>query len=586
MAVELIARPIGHKLSVTQVTAVIVDDGTGDAIVYVAGGHPLSDGDYVYIESNLEAYNGFKYVDATAYDYFKIKDSEGGTFIPYYQDQDITMYVSVLEHGWQSVHLPIAYELESDLWPENVAEEAYNPNTVDSFTSYGGNTKLNLDKALSDPTALSFIELVGTGVLAGQYQILTVLQDWEVVINLTYDATHDFSPYTIVKYYNSYHINVEVWAGLESDHRWFHVKPFELAGTLKLIPDSNGRVKFSIHEILRGYIATRNNLTLNTLPNNTDFHTGFYIKYSEGYDVSDGVEITTFTGDQTDDSGFIGHAVNSMMPFKSQGSGFMSDYLNEGSELARWLTLFARPLAIVGYFFDLSFINRYNGIDLQATIYKRALGHLIETELILIENPGSGVIRLPFTPETGFDEYCIRIDTLPLTQNSVPPLSEFFQNSSGTDSWTLGATPNYSASGDNTSNALLAPYTLLAGQTYEFTYDIDVTLTGAQVGDEIRIGSGQGLQDGTTISIPSSGNYTGTIMITPSIDRNYIGIGVTGTPSSINVDVNSLLSAAVVIPGFQITEQICIDIVQECGTTFTNDNLRITEGQQFRELES
>jgi len=104
VGVIVINRPLGHKIGPTPLTGTIVDDGTGDARVYVPGGHSLSDGDYVYIESNIESYNGYKYVDATSYDYFKIKDSADGPYTQYYQDADVTMYISVLDHGWQCVH--------------------------------------------------------------------------------------------------------------------------------------------------------------------------------------------------------------------------------------------------------------------------------------------------------------------------------------------------------------------------------------------------------------------------------------------------------------------------------------------------
>lgn len=574
MAIELIKRPLGHKISITPVSVTIVDNGAGDAVVYVPGGHSLSDGGYVYIDSNFDSYNGYKYVDATAYDYFKIKNSENGAYISYVQDSEATIYISLVNHGWQGVHTPIAYELHSDISPVNEAEEEYNPNVVDSFQAYGGNTQLNLDHALSDPVALTWIELVGTGDLAGRYQLLTVLQPWSVVINLAYDATYDFSGYTIVKHYNNYHINVGVHAGLESGHRWESKKPFELAGTLNLIPDASGNVKFSIHEILRGYIEIRNNLTLDTLPNNLDFHVSFYITYSESYDSSNGSVVSTFTGEETEDT-FIGHAVNAMMPFKSLSESFMSDYISGGDEPARWLTLQDRPVAVVGYFFDVSFLNQFSGAD----IIVLRNGELFQT----ITNPGSGVIRVMFIPESGFTEYCLQASIGPLLQPTLPALSTFIQDSSGTDSWSLGANPSYSSTGNSQSDILYAPFPLNAGFTYEFGYDFDVTIGGAQVGDKIQFGvydDGQ-LVDFVTIDITSSGNKTGTIEVTPNGSNVFFGVRVIGTPSTINLDINSLESAIIDIGSKTITEQLCIDIIEECGSTLNNP-LRITDGSQLR----
>jgi hypothetical protein len=55
------------------------------------------------------------------------------------------------------------------------------------------------------------------------------------------------------------------------------VKPIAKVTTLKFTPDDDGNAKFSISEIVRSYLITRNKLDLNTLPNNTDFSTSFYI---------------------------------------------------------------------------------------------------------------------------------------------------------------------------------------------------------------------------------------------------------------------------------------------------------------------
>lgn len=600
MAVQIISRPIGHKLSSTQVEGTVYDNGAGDAVVYVPGGHSLSDGDYVYIESNIEAYAGFKYVDSTSYDYFKIKNSEDGDYITYYQDSAVTMYVSTLEHGWQSVHLPIVYELNSDLWPINVAEEEYNPNTVDSFESFAGSVQLNLDHALSDPTALSYIELVGDGPLAGPYQITNVLQDWSVVINLAYDSTYDFSGYVIVKYYNNYHINVEVWSGLEPDHRWVDLKPFELAATLKFIPDSVGDVKFSIHEVLRGYVQTRNNLTLETLPNNIDFHTAFYIKVYESYDVSDGVEITVQDGDETDDSAsFIGHAVNSMMPFKSLNSGFMSDYVAGGGELARWLTLFDVPTAIIGYFFDLSFINISNGFDINVIIQKSTGGITTETDVLEITNPGSGVIRVPFTPTEGFDMYCLQ--AFLFGELTISALSQASNYGDGDETWSLSGVPVVTGltTGEITKILRIPINGALINQQIDFVVDLDFLNTGGGGGtfnttplfylfnslmtESVQIGGGD--LGGVYISAGNkveSHTLTATGFVPAYFAMTFEYTGAGGYIMS--VDINSVTIQSQVT-NTEITEQICVNVVEECGTTFTDDDLRLLEDGPFRELE-
>src|SRR5688572_3520947 len=398
MAITVIKRPIGHKLDTNQQTGQIIDNGAGYALVYTGTAHGLSDGDYILLESNFDTYNGFKYVDSIAYDSFLIKDSEESAPIEFVQNADITFYISVLNHGWQCVHLPIVYELESDLYPTNVDEESYVPITVVSQSDDNGYTRLALSKALTDDNVYSKIAIIGDGDLAGVYTITTSYQPWNVTINLLYDAGNNFSGYIIVKYYDNYAINVNVWAGLPSDHRWEARKPFEIAATLRFIPDSDNRVKFSISEVLRAYINTRNNLTLDTLPNNLDFLVAFYIEYYETYDQSDGEDVTTFTGSETEDN-FEGQAVNAMLPFKSESISFMSDFINELSHLSRWLTLFENPVIVYGYFYDISFLNQYNGADILIT--KGGIDYLT------IENPGYGIIRVPVEAEDDETEICL-----------------------------------------------------------------------------------------------------------------------------------------------------------------------------------
>lgn len=576
MSLTIINRPIGHRLNVSDIDAVIIDDGTGDALIYTGSAHGLSDGDYVYIESNLDSYNGFKYVDQIAYDSFKIKDSENGDFVEFVQNADISYRASVLNHGWQSVHLPIVYELESDLWPNNVAEESYNPNSVDSHTENNGKTQLNLDKAISPtPQALNYIELVGTGPLAGPYKILEVLQPWSIIIDLAYSSANTFGGYIVTNYYNNYAINVNVWAGLDSGHRWASKKPYELAATLKFIPDSEGKIKFSISDVLKGYITTRNNLTLDTLPNNLDFHTSFYIEYFESYDLSDGETIETFEGSTTVDT-FEGHAVNSMMPFKSLNMGHMSDYVNQDTFLARWLTLFDRPMAVVDRFFDLSFLNQYSGFDIVVTMYKSLSGVVTDAETLTIENPGLGVIRVPITPESGFDQYCIQAKS----SGSVLVSLSTLQNHGSGNSWTTGANPSVSTSAD--SKILYKLFNFIAGADYTITLIYNGNMNSlSRV--FVRV---YDLAFSTLFSqqdFVSSGSNTVVLTFTGTEDSMVLGIEAQAFSGP--TAVVTLESLEVLVAEQNITEQICIDIIDECSGTFVNDQLRLLEGGSFRELE-
>lgn len=570
MALTLLSRPLGHRLNETFIDAVIIDDGTGDALVYTTIAHGLSDGDCVYIESNFDSYNGFFYVDQIAYDSFKIKTSEEGDFVEYVQDADISYRTSVLNHGWQAVHNLIVYELQSDLWPNNIAEEAYTPTTIVSQADENGNTLLNLSVGITpSPTALNFIELVGDSELAGPYQILQVDNPWAIVINLAYDAANDFSGLQVVNYYNNYAVNVNVYAGLPSDHRWVAKKPYVLAATLKFIPDADGKIKFSIAEILRGYITTRNNLTLDTLPNNLDFHVSFYIGYYESYDQSDGDTIETFEGDEVVDD-FEGHAVNAMMPFKSLNSGHMSDYVNEGDFLARWLTLMDRPLMIVGRFFDISFINQYNGLDVLIT--KNGVLYLT------IPNPGQGVIRVPVTPESGETEICLQASVM---GSAVLSLAGFSNHDTGGPAWTTGAAPSVvTSAGLPITDYLFDGFSFIAGATYTFT--VNYSCTAAPSGSLTLSGldSAFGSVDSDFVFL-SAGTNDAVFTLLATEEMIYLAL-TAGTTNPETITINSMSFS---IPETIITERICGDVVDECSSTFVDDLLRITEASQARIIE-
>lgn len=567
MAITVINKPIGHKLSTTQQTAQIIDDGTGNALVYTGDAHGLSDGDYVLIESNFDSYNGYKYVDSIAYDSFKIKDSENSDYTEFVQNADITFYISILNHGFQCVHLPIVYELQSDIWPNNTAEETYTPNTVVSQDDADGYTQINLIEALSDPTAYAKIELVGTGELAGVYTIISVLQPWSVIIDLAYDAGNSFSGYVVVKYYDNYAINVNVYAGLTSDHRWESRKPFELAATLKFVPDENGSAKFSIAELLRSYINNRNNLTLDTLPNNLDFIVGFYIEYFESYDQSDGEDITTFEGEVTEDS-FVGYAINAKLAFKSESISHLSDYLDSGNIYARWLTIFESPIIMVGQFFDISFLNQHNNSDILITVNG--------VDYLTIENPGIGITRVPIEAQSGDTQLCVKAFA---TGNESLNLAEFQNNDDIRADWTTGSTPTITT--DQISDILFKDYQFTPGTTYTIT--VVFTASGS-----ILFSLFLRVYDDDFTQQESATNSTPTgvesIVLTFTAGSGYSKIGLVRSIGS-GVSTVYINSITISFEDKQVTEEICLPVIEECENTFSDDEARLTEDDILRLLE-
>lgn len=570
MAIELIKSPVGHKLSPVVIKATIIDDGTGEALVYTQTSHALSDGEYVYIQSNFDSYNGFKYVDSIAYDSFKVRDSENSDPVSYIQDAEIEYQVSVLDHGFQCVHLPIVYELKSDLSPNNLVEESYNPNTVAGFSEWdGGNTEIDLDHELTDPVEFSKIEFVGDGPLAGVYTILYVIQNWAVIIDLPYDAGYDMSGYIIVKYYDNYAINVNVYAGYPDTHRWNSIKPFELAAILKFVPDEDGNVKFSISEVLRAYINNRNNLTLDTLPNNTDFSVAFYISYFETYDESDGEDITTYSSDVVEDD-FIGYALNAKLEFKSESIGHMSEYINDANIYAKWLTIFENPIIMVGKFFDISFLNQYNGFDIVVT--KNGVDYLT------INNPGAGIIRVPVEAEAGEEQVCLRA-YIGLNSETYLSLSGFQNRGLDSDQWVTGTNPSFTTASFSgaTSDYLFSEVALYPNVEHTFYLDISsniITTIALRLRD-----ADYNVIDSDSKFLPSAGTISFTV--TPTEEVVYLDFRVTFT-TNMGVTISNLrYSLNDPVP---ITEEICLTVLEECDDTFI-EGARLLEDGNLRLLE-
>lgn len=595
--VTVIKTPLGHKLSDNQMSG-SAGNSSGDVLITTTVSHGLSDGDYVYIESNIGSYNGFRYVDSVSYNSFKIKESENGDYIAYKQNVDVTYQVSVLQHGVQCVHLPIVYELESSLSPNNTEEEDYNPNSVVSFSDYNGSVLLQLDHALTDPTRYAKIELVGDGSLSGSYQITQVINAWSVVIDLDYDASYIFDGYVVVKFYDNYAINVNIYAGLAPGHPWEDEKPIAMIATLRLVPDDNNRIIFSINEYLRSLIKTVNETTIDTWPNNINFITEFYIGYFESYDESDGDEIYTVETDEIIDS-FTGQAVNAKNEFKNVYSGHLSDYVSEENNPAQWLTDFDEPIAVVGYFFDVSFYNSFNA-DLLVNIFKRS-GEDVVQETQTIDNPGLGVIRLEIEPQTGYDEYCVEVSTSGVpgstTPITLPALSDWESanlspslydwNEDSDPDVDLPALGGFSVS---TSEFISAPYAFVEGQQYQITvnYNVGYGLPSPvpRITGRIHIldSSLNSLMqsNGSTNNASVSYTFTATLQSSRVAFRASRSLGST----TVTVEIESVSGSLIIeeIPAQTITEQLCINIIEECDSTLLGE-VRELESGDFRLLE-
>lgn len=596
--VTVVTRPQGHKIIDQSIEATITESYGGDAIVTFPY-HGLGDGDYVYITSDIDEYNGFWYVTAIDTNTFKISEGATTDFVEYYQDADIEYY-QTQEHDWSSIFLPIVYKCQNDRWPTN---------TVDSATLIlinaddNGFTELTtLGSIKANINALEFLKISNatSPEANGVWQIVEVVLSNVYVINLPYELSGNLIGATVQYYYNNYQVKVKIFSGLPPLHPWYDKKPYAEVAELSLTPDENNQVMFSISDYIKMKVAIRNNLTLYSLPLNLDAFTGFYISTAESYDDSDNYSLTTTESSFEIDT-FEGYAIAGKLPFKNIYSGDYADYILTSGSPARWLTNHARLLAVEGYFFDISFIKNIRG-DFQIIIDKY-VGDYAITETIDYVDQGIGVYRIPITPDANYDSFCVRAYTPGVPGSSgVPPttlepLADWENESFG---WVTGANPTISVNGNGgQSNYLVGEIATTAGYSYEFSTELDIGVTGSSTPtSEIT----WALLDGSFNEIDTAVfNYTtaGVKSETFTLDSPtaavYLGVKVTNnTPfDTKNYTINEGTYNAPAeppddsIPAQTLTGEICIDILETCESIeqFTQTARRLLEDGEYRLLE-
>ena len=412
MAVVIEKRPIGVVLD-TCVSATINQDYNSVYATVNKTLHLRSDGDWVYIKSNVENYNGFWQIEVTNANEFILIDNP---YVEWIVDATITYCPQITTHGWSCVHFPITYELSNTRYPTNSVDTA---RTISSISDDNGYLNLNLSGSLGTFEDLAFVKLSNCpdSDFDGVYQIIDKLSTSDVTVNMAYSSAtaSGLAGATIQLYYNSYVMVVRVYAGINSGHTWADQKPYELAATLELTPDENNRSKFSINEILKGYIETSNNLLQPTLPNNLDAWCMFYIEVGEQYDTSDGYTVTTFEGGfASDQSEFEGYAANAKLPFKNIHSGYLSQYVTDNSD-SKFLTLFDEPVIFENGYKDISFIKN-SSFDYIVRKQYYLSGTLMATVDETVTGD-AGVYRLELTENCSYD----RVDITLYTDEDIIP---------------------------------------------------------------------------------------------------------------------------------------------------------------------
>lgn len=513
-------------LSHEQCIDATITEEYGNSVNINSAGHGLSDGDYIYIESNIEDYNGFWPVQGIDGDNFTIEQYPDGPYVPYIVDANITYCPGVSTHGWSCVHLPIVYRLSNTRFPVNSEDTA---RTISSFTNDNGYVNLNLSGSLGTFEDLSFIKISNApnSDFNGVYQIIDKLATNDVTINLSSSVTtnHDIVGATVQLYYSSYVINVNVYGGLNSSHQWSSQKPYELIATLQLVPDANNQVKFSIAESLKSQIETKSNLLGSTMPNDITQFTMFYIEYWESYDTSDGYVLSTTDGTVTiDQSTFEGVAVNAALPFKNIHSGYLSEYIMTNIT-AKFLTLFAIPVLFScedeECYQDISFLNEFELIEISLRQEYYSDGSIQATVDKVLGEIDRGLIRAQLdNPNCDYD----RVDlTVLLTGINISSFTSYNNADIGGINWVSGVS-SLDDSNVN-SNYYYVPFFFQSGVTYTISYEITIAQTGSWDSSDFTASlskskSGAAIvQDSDNFS--SDGAHSGSFSLTP--DETHYG---------------------------------------------------------------
>jgi hypothetical protein len=593
--VTVVSTPQGHKI-IDQAIDAFIGDASGDAVV-VFDYHSLTTGDYIYVTSDIDEYNGFWYVEVASYREFQLREHADADLVEYYQDADIEYY-RTQPHDWSSIFLPIVYKITNDRWPINSSDTA---RTVSSASDDNGFTQLDVSGFLKGQVnILEFVKITGAtdDDLNNIWQIVEVISTSSIVINLPYSVDNSFSGALVQYYYNNYQVRVKVWAGLVS-HPWESKKPYEEMAELSLTPDEDNEVMFSISDYIKSKVQVKNNLTLFSLPLNLDAFTGFYIQTAESYDYSDNYALYIHQDDFITNL-FEGYAVAGKLPFKNTYSGDYADYVYTSGSPAQWLTNASRLLAVEDLYFDISFIKNIEG-TFNLIINKYIADSINTTQSIAYADNGIGVYRIPITVDTAFDSFCVHIETDTHEEEQETIVTTDFDLSlwlndtqPGLLDWTIGiANPTANVVGANTQ-FLYDDYATVSGQTYRYEYEFSAANTdpGTKTYQLLFLDAGFLAVGFSFINIPGDGTYSGSVDITPSSNGTYIAlkvssIGVQMDITAIRVSVISIVTETVEVEGAVITEEICIDILETCEAQqgFSEEDRRLLEDGDFRLLE-
>jgi hypothetical protein len=249
--------------------------------------------------------------------------------------------------------------------------------------------------------------------------------------------------------------------------------------------------------------------------------------------------------------------------------------------------------------------------DFKVKIDKYVTDYIITTEYIEYTDQGIGVYRIPITVDALYDSFCITIETvyaaeIPGVESGItlPPLADAENVSGSGTQWVLGASPEVTLSATSPlqnakSKFLEQLYSFVQDNTYVlrfgYSYNNDPQALFETLTFYLLDASNNILySESVTPSGVGSGTFEITFVAPASATKyrfQYSFINGTGSNSAyiaLTDDTSTTETPTIpAIVGAQITEEICIDIIESCEAAggFIPTDIRLLEDGSYRLLE-
>jgi len=344
---------------------------------------------------------------------------------------------------------------------------------------------------------------------------------------------------TSTNYANAgYRLEVEIWDSTAAAK----------IADAKYYANSAGLITVDVSSFLKANMSLENDsdLTSGTVYTDTNW-LKYYIKYQEVWTAS--------SETQVNDVANLRYAIYGGLQLGVINS-FNPDYFDV---TFNFLMLSGSPKAVLNHPFTFSHISH---VGSYLRVERFLNGSSLDVTDTVISN--EGIIRGKHTETGTADQVELSIVAKSITLGS---LSTFTNQGTGTN-WTTGSNPSFNITGVfATTKKLSAAFAGIVGVTYDFNYNIDLTV-GSDLEDVYicLLDASYNIIVSTGINQFGTGNYTGTASLTPTETSVYIGVYANLADSgigSVQGDINSLTHTPVETI---ISEVKTLTIEEDCNT--------------------